>query len=670
VPSRNRLLYFVLGGTLPVAATVFEFDVFTLDCDRFELLRAGRSLKLERIPMELLILLARRNGHLVTRTEIAEHLWDKEVFVDTEHGINTAIRKIRQALRDDPEQSRFVQTVTGKGYRFIGPIVEVRESLTEENQLSSAAHNRRIGDATAASASPGAFPIQEPIANRAELPNEREEQPSRKPRLRYWLAATAVLALLVVVIGLGARGVRDRSLDRVAKPKISSLAVLPLDNLSGDPGQDYFADGMTDELTTMLAKNSTLRVISRTSVMQYKGAHRPLPEIARALGVDGILEGSVERSGDKVHMTIQLIQAPSDTHIWAESYDRDANDVVSLPREAAQAIAKRLNSAVPHATPVRYVSPEAHDAYLRGRYLWFTGNNNEAGRYFRKATELQPDYALGWAGLADYYGQGVFGAGLDPKDSLLPEEEAARKTVELDDSLAQGHLSLGAAMFFQWKWGLADQELARAVELDPNLAEAWHFRAKTRAALGRPAEAIEFQKRAMELNPFARPFAMALTYIDVRQYDAAIKDAHMRLETNPQEVSLHWMLCDAYRRKGALKEAAEEWEKSMLLGGDTGNGISAATIKRAYEKGGYRAVLLEQLSYLKRKSATRYVSPLDIALQYAQLGDKEKTLSLLEDGYRERSPLLVWIQTDPAYDFLHGEERYRAIIKGIGLPPL
>jgi TolB-like protein/DNA-binding winged helix-turn-helix (wHTH) protein/Tfp pilus assembly protein PilF len=654
-----------------VAATVFEFDVFTLDCDRFELLRAGRSLKLERIPMELLILLARRNGHLVTRAEIAEHLWDKEVFVDTEHGINTAIRKIRQALRDDPEQSRFVQTVTGKGYRFIGSIVEVRSSVSaDESQLSSAAHNRRIGDAIAASASPGAFPIQEPVADRAELPSEREAQSSRKPRLQYWLAVAAVLALFVVVIGLGARGVRDRSLDRVAKPKISSLAVLPLDNLSGDSAQDYFADGMTDELTTMLAKNSTLRIVSRTSVMQYKGAHRPLPEIARALGVDGILEGSVERSGDKVHMTIQLIQAPSDTHIWAESYDRDANDVVSLPREAAQAIAKRLNSAVPHATPVRYVSPEAHDAYLRGRYLWFTGNNNEAGRYFRKATELQPDYALGWAGLADYYGQGVFGAGLDPKDSLLPEEEAARKTVELDDSLAQGHLSLGAAMFFQWKWGLADQELARAVELDPNLAEAWHFRAKTRAALGRPAEAIEFQKRAMELNPFARPFAMALTYIDVRQYDAAIKDAHMRLETNPQEVSLHWMLCDAYRRKGALKEAAEEWEKSMLLGGDTGNGISAATIKRAYEKGGYRAVLLEQLSYLKRKSATRYVSPLDIALQYAQLGDKEKTLSLLEDGYRERSPLLVWIQTDPAYDFLHGEERYRAIIKGIGLPPL
>jgi TolB-like protein/DNA-binding winged helix-turn-helix (wHTH) protein len=653
-----------------VTATVFEFDGFTLDCDRFELLRAGRSVKLERIPMELLILLARRNGHLVTRAEIAEHLWDKEVFVDTEHGINTAIRKIRQVLRDDPEQSRFVQTVTGKGYRFIGSIVEVRSSVSaDESQLSSAAHNRRIGDATAASASPGAFPIQEPVADRAELPSESEEQPSRKPRLRYWLAATAVLALLVVVLGLGARGLRDRSLDRAAKPKISSLAVLPLDNLSGDSAQDYFADGMTDELTTMLAKNSTLRIVSRTSVMQYKGAHRPLPEIARALGVDGILEGSVSRNGDKVHMTIQLIAAPSDTHVWAESYDRNANDVVSLPREAAQTIAKRLNSAMLQPTSLRYVNPEAHDAYLRGRYIWYSGSNEEAGKYFRKATELQPDYALGWTGLAGYYGAGAMGGDLNPKDAIPQTEGAANKAIELDDSLPEAHLMLSGAMFLKWDWARADQEIARAIELNPRFAEAYHLRSKMDTALGRNEEAIESEKKAMELDPFQRPFAMGLAYFTVRQYDAAINDVRQRLETQPDEAGLHWILCESYRRKGELKEAAQEWEKIMQLMGDQGEGISATTIRRAFEKGGYKAVLLQNVSYLKHKSATQYVSPVDIALQYAQLGDKEKTLSLLEDGYRQRSPLLLWIQTDPAYDFLHGEERYRSIIKGIGLPP-
>jgi TolB-like protein/DNA-binding winged helix-turn-helix (wHTH) protein len=654
-----------------VAVTVFEFDVFTLDCDRFELCRAGRSVKLERIPMELLILLARRNGHLVTRTEIAEYLWDKEVFVDTEHGINTAIRKIRQALRDDPEQSRFVQTVTGKGYRFIAPIVEVRESLIEEESRSSSAQprDRRVGDARPTR---GGVGIQEPIVNRVELPSETEAQSLRSSGLRVWpvaLGASAGFALLILVIALGVRGLRNRSVSRTTPPRISSLAVLPLDNLSGDPAQDYFADGMTDELTTMLAKNSTLRIVSRTSVMQYKGAHRPLPEIARALGVDGILEGSVSRNGDKVHMTIQLIAAPSDTHVWAESYDRNANDVVSLPRQAAQTIAKRLNSAMLQPTSLRYVNPEAHDAYLRGRYIWYSGSNEEAGKYFRKATELQPDYALGWTGLAGYYGAGAMGGDLNPKDAIPQTEGAANKAIELDDSLPEAHLMLSGAMFLKWDWARADQEIARAIELNPRFAEAYHLRSKMDTALGRNEEAIESEKKAMELDPFQRPFAMGLAYFTVRQYDAAINDVRQRLETQPDEAGLHWILCESYRRKGELKEAAQEWEKIMLLMGDQGEGISATTIRRAFEKGGYKAVLLQNVSYLKHKSATQYVSPVDLALQYAQLGQREETLSFLEEGYRQHSPLLLWIQCDPAYDFLHGEERYRSIIKGIGLPP-
>ena len=651
-----------------MAATGFEFGDFKLDCDRFELYRAGRSLKLERKPMELLVLLAARKGHLVTRTEIAEHLWDKEVFVDTEHGINTAIRKIREVLEDDPAQSRFVQTVTGKGYRFAAPIVEVRPAVTEEENRQSSSQNghRRIGDTHVASPLPDVSQIQNPVANDVEPLSEAEERTSRKSRLWGWFAMLAALVLLVIAVGLGTRGLRDRYLGRTAKTKITSLAVLPLDNLSGDPGQNYFADGMTDELITMLAKNSTLRVVSRTSVMQYKGVHRPLPEIARELGVDGILEGSVERTGDKVHMTIQLIQAPSDTHVWAESYDRDANDVVSLPKEAAQTIAKKLTVLLFHRRLQRYVNPEAHDAYLRGRYLWFAGKNEEAGKYFRKATELQPDYAPGWAGLSMYYGQGVLGGDIDPKDSVLGEE-AARKAVELDDSLPVAHLTLGALIFInRWDWARGDQEIARAIELDPNYAEAWHFRSKIYTALGRNEEAIEVQKKAMELDPFERPFAMALTYFTVRQYDAAIDEAHLRLETRPEDASLHWALCEAYRRKGMQKEAVQEWEKVWQL---AGRNDRAATIRRDFEEGGYKGVLLGQVRHLKQQSATQYVSPVDLALQYAQLGRREETLTLLEEGYRQHSPLLLWIQTDPAYDFLHSDERYRSIIKKIGLPP-
>jgi TolB-like protein/DNA-binding winged helix-turn-helix (wHTH) protein/Flp pilus assembly protein TadD len=650
-----------------MAAKVFQFGDFKLDCDRFELRRGERTVKLERKPMELLILLAAKNGDLLTRAEIVERLWDSEVFVDTEHGINTAVRKIREVLRDDPAQSRFVQTVTGKGYRFIAPVVEVPAPLPEERRLSSeGGRNRRAGDPPAAPAGPSAFPIQTPVSDDARSSGDNDARRFSLSGRWIWLAVAAALGCLVVAISLGSRSLRGRSLNIAAGPKISSLAVLPLDNLSGDPGQNYFADGMTDELTTMLAKNSTLRVVSRTSVMQYKGARRPLPEIARELGVDGILEGSVERTGDKVHMTIQLIQGPSDTHIWAESYDRDANDVVSLPKEAAQTIAKKLNSVVVEQAPQRYVSSEAHDAYLRGRYLWFAGKNEEAGKYFRKATELQTDYAPGWAGLATYYGQGA-GGELYPKDSLTKGEEAASKAVALDDTLAWGHLSLGAIKFFQWDWVRADQEISRAIELDPNFGEAYHFRSKVLSAFGRNEEAIEAEKKAMELDPFERPFAMAFTYFLARQYDASINEARLRLETRPDDISLHWALWEAYRRKGAEKEAAQELEKMLLLQGWTN---SAAAIHRQFERGGYKAVVFGQVDYYKKLSEKQYVSPLQRAMYNAQLGRREETLALLEEGYQQHDPELLWIQNDPAYDFLHGDERYRSIIRRIGLPPV
>ncbi|MBB5328702.1 winged helix-turn-helix domain-containing tetratricopeptide repeat protein [Tunturiibacter gelidoferens] len=654
-----------------MAVSVYKFGDFRLDCDRFELYRAGRSLKLERKPMELLVLLATRNGNLVTRTEIAEHLWGREVFVDTEHGINTAIRKIREVLNDDPVQSRFVQTVTGKGYRFIGSIIEVpAEAIasTSQQSESSANRNRRVGDINPSPTS--AVAIQDLPPGNEEPPeapvssSKDEPVPSRNSRLLLWLLASAGLTLLVLAVTLGARILRNRL--HPTAPKITSLAVLPLDNLSGDPAQNYFADGMTDELTTMLAKNSTLRVVSRTSAMQYKGAHRPLPEIARELGVDGILEGSISRSGDKVHMTIQLIQAPTDTHLWAESYDRNANDIVTLPGEAAQTIAKQLGTTVPQRAPARYISPEAHDAFLRGRYIWFTGDNEEAGKYFKKATELQPDYALGWSGLAMYYGQGVLDGEIDPKYSAAGLE-AARKAVALDDSLPEAHLVLGAMLLIApWDWTQGDRELGRAIELDPRYAEAYHFRSKMYILLNRNEEAIQLQKKAMELDPFERPYGMVHAYAEARQYDAAITENLQRLATMPQDLTLHWFLCDTYRRKGDLKQAAEEWEKATLLSGDKD---TAAIIHQTYQKGGYSALLLWRIDNLKQQALKKYVSPVDFALQYAQLGQKEKTLSYLEAALREPHPTLLWIQDDPAYDFLHSDERYRAIIKATGLPP-
>jgi TolB-like protein/DNA-binding winged helix-turn-helix (wHTH) protein/Tfp pilus assembly protein PilF len=654
-----------------VAIGAFQFGDYKLDCDRFELWRAGRALKLEKMPMDLLILLASRKGDLVTREEIAARLWGGEVFVDTEHGINTAIRKIRYILRDDSDQPRFVQTVMGKGYRFVAPIEDVLPSSSGNGyKLAVEETNGTRRAQTPVTPAPASTAFEPATAEIADPPVTDPAQDAGRPsftaRRRLWPAAAAVSALLVILVALAAFAVRSLK-GRASKSQIHSLAVLPLDNLSGDPGQDYFADGMTDELTTMLAKDSTLRIVSRTSVMQYKGVHRPLREIARELGVDGVVEGSVERSGDKAHMTLQLIQAPSDTHVWAESYDRAADDLVSLPDEAAMAIAKRTDSSVLQRTAKRYVNPEAHDDYLHGRYLWFWGSNEEAGKYFRKAVELQPDYALAWTGVSDYYALGMVDGTMDPRLARTPFEAAAQKAVNLDDTLPQAHLTLCAAMFFgEWDLVRADRECVRATDLDPRFGEAYHLRAKLLTALNRPEEAIAAQKKAMELDPFSRPWALAYIYWKNRQYDAALVEDRQRLESKPHDPTSLYILAGIYRCKGMTTQAVKAWEDALIAGGHQAD---AAGLRRAFARGGYRAVLLWNLENLKKQATKHYVSPVNIALQYAQLGRREETLSLLEEGYRQHSPLLLSIQTDPAYDFLHSDVRYRSIIHRAGLPP-
>jgi TolB-like protein/DNA-binding winged helix-turn-helix (wHTH) protein/cytochrome c-type biogenesis protein CcmH/NrfG len=619
-----------------MAAGTLQFGEFELDCERFELRRKGISLRLERQPMELLILLASSGGRLVTRAEIARLLWGSDVFVDTEHGINTAIRKIRHVLRDDPESPRFLQTVTGKGYRFAG-----------------------------------VTPNPEPTPLPAEPPPPTPQPvvPTRAPASshRIWVSASAsaVLLILIGIATFGARSVRGHT----TRAAITSIAVLPLDNLSGDPSQDYLADGMTDELTTMLAKSSTLRVISRTSVMQFKGAHRPLPEIARQLNVDGILEGSLARSGDNLHMTVQLIYAPTDTHLWAESYDRSATDLVTLPHDAALSIAAEThsatNGAVSSSPHLRYINPAAHDAYLRGKFLWFSGDDQASGKYFLQATQLQPDYALAWAGLCSYYGAGAVDFWLDPRQALPLAVAAARKSIQLDPSLPEAHLDLGATYWVaDWKLDAALDELNRAIELDPKQSEAWHLRSKILIQLNRFPQALEEQRKAMEITPFERPWGMAYALLMTRQFGAAITDAKQRIEGNPNPI-LWWVLSEAYRGKGMDKESEQALEKALVLWNDP----SVDPIHRAFTRGGRDAVLRWRINNLKTRAEKHYASPYLFASYYAQLGDKQQALAWLDECLLQHAPPLLDIQNDTAFDSLHSDPHYRAIVQKIGLPP-
>ncbi|HST10755.1 MAG TPA: winged helix-turn-helix domain-containing protein [Terriglobales bacterium] len=648
---------------------ILRFADFELDHGRYQLRHGDRVLKLEKIPMDLLILLLEANGQLVTREQIVERLWGKEVYLDTEHGINTAVRKIRLALHDAPDNPRFVGTVTGRGYRFIAPLSEVpvngngfrsqpnaSDTSTETDALPAQTHSPE--DVTRAPelrlSSPGS----------ALAPEVTRTGVSR----RHWplIAATVVLCLAAAAALLALNpGLRDRLFSAHRASQISSIAVLPLNNLSGDPSQDYFADGMTDELTTMLAKNTSLRVVSRTSAMQYKGAKRPLGEIARELGVDGILEGSISRAADHVHMTVQLIYAPTDSHVWAESYDRDSSQALSLPAELSQTLAARLKITAANIRPQRHINPEAHDTYLRGRYLWFRGDNIHSQEYFEKAIQIQPDYATAWSGLADSYA--TSGMDLRPAAEVAQKvEAAARKAVELDGSLAEAHHSMAAwYLFYAWDLPHAEAESKRAIELDPKLAEAHHLRSYILMSMKHPDEALREQQRSTELAPFERPWTLGRTYLQLRQFDAAISELLLRIQALPEEHMLHFTLSRAYWHKSMWTESEQELEKGLRL---LSQERDSETAHRTFERGGQKAVQQWQVDRIKAGARKEYISPLDIARECAYLGDKNETLKYLEEAYRERAPKLILLQTEPAFDLFHSEPRYQNIVRKMGLP--
>jgi TolB-like protein/DNA-binding winged helix-turn-helix (wHTH) protein/Flp pilus assembly protein TadD len=628
----------------------YKFAEFQLDCASFELRRQGRAQKservsLERIPMELLILLLERQGSVVTRQEIVDRLWGKDVFVDTEHGINTAIRKIRQALKDNPEQPRFILTVTGKGYRFVAG--------ENGNQRSAAP-----------SETPTVIPEREPRPSGSDVP-ERGPDAVVMPAVQSNRAKLAiVIAICVVVAAILISFLRHRIVRANQASQIHSIAVIPLANLSGDAAQDYFADGMTDELITALAKNRNLRIVSRTSAMQYKGVKRSLPDIARELNVDGILEGSVSRVGNRVHTTVQLIHAPSDTHIWAESYDRDLSEVIFLPEELSQTIAKEVKAAVSPPTRQRSISPEAHDAYLQGLYFWYRGDFDHSKQYFQKAIDLQPDYAAAWAGLGDSYGVRA-GGDIPPQAAFAKNEEYSRKALELDDSVAEAHNSMAALyLFHAWDWNRAEDEAQRAIELNPNLAAAHHLRSYILFALNRNAEALQEQRQATEIDPFAQPWHLGRAYLYLRQYDAAINELSARAAVQKVD-GIEFILSDAYRFKGMNKEAARHLELGFLAEDDQ---HSAEAVRRAFDQGGYRAVAEWLLRRDQDKAREEYVSPFFLALDYARLERKDDTLHFLEGAFQERSPEMVFLEKRPHFDFLHSDLRFQALVRKVGLP--
>lgn len=625
---------------------VIRFGPFTADFSSGELWKSGVRLKLRHQSFQVLEELLRRPREVVTREELQKKIWPDNTFVDFDHGLNAAVERLRRALLDSAETPKYIETLPRRGYRFVG---EIAASASPSSADLSLPESQPSDSALS--------PIS--LTTAAEI-----VKPPFFKQATLWKAAAVVFATVLIALIL-AKG-RHVPAASAAKPRIRSLAVLPLENLSGDPSQEYFADGMTDELTTMLAKNPSLRVISRTSAMQYKNVHRPLPEIARELGVEGILEGSAGRFGNRVHINVQMIYAATDTHLWAESYERDFSDVGSLQNELAQTIARGVGLTVsPQAPLPRHINPEAHDAYLLGRYKWFGDHLDESQQYFQKAIDLQPDYAAAWSGMADYYlGRAVEGEAR-PEDVLPLADAAAKKGVQFDDSLAEAHNTLAANYLAHWNVADAERESARALELNPGYAEGHHLRGYVLQALGRADEAVEEQRKAIGLDPFERPWELTYALMRAKHYDAGLAEARMRSQTQPDNADLHDALGSTYEYLHMDKEAVREWETSHRLLGEE---AAARAVHNAFQRGGVKAVLEWNLSELRRKASRKYVSPLDVAGFYGCLGRKEETLRYLEESYRQREPFLIRVDSDPTFDFLHSDPRYQAIVKGMGLP--
>jgi TolB-like protein/DNA-binding winged helix-turn-helix (wHTH) protein/Tfp pilus assembly protein PilF len=615
---------------------------------RYELRRGSSVLKLEKIPMELLILLVERRDQLVGREEIIARLWGKDVFLDTEQGINTAIRKIRLILGDDPNDPRFLQTIVGKGYRFVGPITVI----------------------------PATAPAPAPVPA-----TDEETQPSRpKTALRWKLVAFAAVFMLASAAVVALAVVAFRYFDWIRwfpRPPVHSIAVLPLKNLSGNPGDEYFADGMTDELITNLAKISALRVTSYTSVSKYKTTSKPLPQVAQELQVDGIVEGSVLRSGDQVRITAQLIYAPRDQHLWAEEYQRYVRDVLYLQREVARDIAEQVRVTLTPNEQKRLatagaVDPVAYESYLRGRSFW--NQRSEASLLkaidqFNKAIEADPGYAPAYSGLADCYTTLGYLSYLDPLDAFPRARDAATKALELDPSLAEAHTSLAYFnLYHAWNWAEAENEFKKAIELNPNYATAHDWYSYYLMAMGRFDDAWKEVNRAHELDPLSVTIStdIGFNYYYRRSYDEAINQLRATLSVSPKFPLAHLWLGRAYQQKKMYSEAIDEFNKTdAALPGWI---VTIAGMGHAYGEWGHQAEAKQVLVRLNEMAREKYVTPYGVALVYAGLGDKDQAFAWLNKAVAGRSHWLVWLNRDPRWDRIRSDPRFDDLQKRVGLP--
>ena len=660
-----------MESSAPSADTI-RFGVFVLDPRCGELRKQGVRIRLQDQPLLILQALLERPGEIVTREELRARIWPADTFVDFDHGLYSAMKRLRDALGDSADNPRFIETISRRGYRFIAPV----------NGVPEAPQSATMPDKVVAATQAG-------------------EETQRSVATIVVAGFGVLLGIAALLVAFNVGGVRNWIWRSSSRP-LRSLAVLPLANLSSDPAQEYFAEEMTEELITQFSKLGDLKVISRTSVMQYKGSRKPLPEIARELGVDAVVEGAVQLSGQRVRITAQLVDAKTDKHLWAEDYDRDLSDVLLLQSEVGRDIARKIDIQLTPQQQKRLekqahpVIPEAYQSYLLGRYYWnkrTADGLEKASIYFQKAIQTDPKYALAYSGLADYYAFLTLLGGpevMRPPDAMAKAKAAAVRSLELDDSLAEAHASMGHVLHnYDWDWAGAEREFKRAIELNPNYSIVHHWYAHLLMQQGRVQEAIAESQHAQELDPLSLFVnnGLARMYYLARRNDDSIAQCQKDLEIDPAYVPARIQLALALEQKGRLSDAISELERARDqaagyavtdTSADKSSTKSAAKrvdlpvvhalLGHAYARAGRTYDALEQLTILKAASRTRYVAPSWIAVVYIALGNTDEAFSWLQKSYEDRSEHMLYLKVEPLVDPLRQDPRFDSLVRQVLVP--
>ncbi len=616
---------------------LYEFGPYRIDSVERLLQRGEETIPLTPKAADTLLALVANSGRVLEKDELMKIVWP-DTFVE-EGALARNISALRKALGDDAESSQYVETIPKRGYRFIATVKDV--SVAAPPELIEPVKKKHVSFSWVA-----------------------------------WLVAGALLILAAVVVypSLSRRfGARP--------PNISSLAVLPLNNLSNDPAQEYFADGMTEELINSLAKIEALRVISRTSAMTYKGVrNKSLPQIARELKVDGIVEGSVVQSRNRVRITVRLFEGKSEKQLWAQSYEQDLRDVLALRSQVASAIAREIQVKLTpreqqRLTQSRQVNPEAYLAYSYGRYCWNKRTPEDFQRgleYFQQAIAKDRSYAPAYAGLADAYALlGSIGADVRPPNEVMPKaKEAALEAVRLDDNLAEGHTSLAyLKLSYDWDLVAAEREFKRAIDLNPGYATAHHWYAHYFLAQALPEQALAEVRRAQALDPLSFSINVGLGWClyHARRYDDAIAQYRSTLEIDPNFSLAHCTLGMAYAQKRLYPDALTEFNKALALPGS--RSFALANIARTYALSGKVAESRKLLQELENSAKKQYVPAMYIAAIYAALGEGDRSIRWIQKAYAERSDYMVYLKTEPSVDAFRSNPRFQGLLKLIAGQP-